>query len=138
MHSSNRWQFRATALVALILWTAACGSSSSTAPSAPPVTDTLTGTLGATNANAHQLSASTGGTLTITLTTLTPAVAAVGMGIGVVSNGQCSLQFTNSPFVVGNVWNASLAGGGTFCVVIYDIGYLTQDETYSITVVHPQ
>lgn len=138
MHVSNRWHFRATALVALMLWTAACGSSNPTAPSAPPVTDTLTGTLTATTANAHQLSASTGGTLTITLTTLTPAVSAVGMGIGVVSNGQCSLQFTNSPFAAGNVWNASLASGGTFCVVIYDIGLLTQDETYSITVVHPQ
>lgn len=136
MHRSNHSQFRAMVIIALVLWTAACGSSPA-APSVPLVTDTLTGTLSPTNANAHTLNAAAAGTLTITLNTLAPAVPAVGMGIGVVSNSTCSLQFTNSPFNVGAVWNANLGGSGTFCVVIYDIGLLTQDTTYSITVVHP-
>ncbi len=126
------------ALVALILWTAACGSSSPAAPSSPPVTDTLTGTLSPTNANAHALNAAAAGAVTITLTTLTPAVPAVGLGVGVIANdGTCSVQLTNSPAAQGTVWNTTVTGSGGFCVVIYDIGLLTQAETYSITVVHP-
>jgi hypothetical protein len=126
------------ALIALIFLTTACGGSSPpAAPAPPPVTDTLQGTLSVTNANTHQLNAAAAGALTITLNSVTPAVPAVGMAIGVVSNGQCSVQFTNSPFTVGTVWNANLGGAGTFCVVIYDIGFLTQDVNYTITVVHP-
>jgi len=121
---------------ALFAWSAACGITPSS-PSAPPVTDTLTGVLSPTNLNAHQFSASAGGDVTITLVTLTPPVTAVGMGIGAVSNGSCSIQFTNSPFVAGEVWQTSLAASGTYCIAIYDIGYLTQNENYSITVVHP-
>jgi hypothetical protein len=140
MQRLNRSQFRAMALIALVLWTAACGSSSAPAAPTPPpttTTDTLTGTLSPTNANAHTLNAAAAGTMTLTLNSLTPAVPAVGLGIGVVSNGSCSLQFTNSPFSAGSTWTANLGGSGTFCVVIYDIGLLTQDTTYSITVVHP-
>lgn len=125
------------ATIALVLSTAACGGSSPAAPALPAITDSLQGTLSPTNANSHQLNAAGAGPLTVTLTALSPAVSAVGMGIGVVSSGNCTLQFTNSPFSVGNVWNASLAGAGTFCIVIYDIGFLTQDTSYTISVVHP-
>ncbi|HKW01329.1 MAG TPA: hypothetical protein VJN96_16010 [Vicinamibacterales bacterium] len=137
MHPRSNSRFCAIALIALISWTTACGSSSPAAPDLPLVTDNLQGTLSPTNANTHQLNSAGAGSLTVTLTSVTPTVPAVGMGIGVVTNGNCTLQFTNSPFTVGTVWNANVGGAGTFCIVIYDIGLLTQDVSYTITVVHP-
>ncbi|MFI5177995.1 MAG: hypothetical protein ACHQO8_05515 [Vicinamibacterales bacterium] len=123
-------------MFSFIFWAGACGSSPTT-PSTPPVSETLTGTLSPTNSNVHQFSAAAGGTLTITLVSLTPPVTAVGLGLGAVSNGSCTLQYTNTPFTAGAIWTTTLAGQGTYCLVIYDIGYLTQDESYSIKIDHP-
>ena len=130
---ARRW----SSILALLLLAAGCGSSSPATPSTPPVTDTLTGTLDPTNLNAHTFTASAGGTATITLVSLDPPVQAVGIGLGAVTNGNCSLQVTNSPFTAGAIWETTLAGAGQYCVAIYDIGFLTQSETYSIKVVHP-
>ena len=131
------WRRRLVSLVTLGLLTAACGSNPSS-PSTPPVTDTLTGTLSPTNLNAHPFNVSAAGNLTITLTSLTPPVTAVGLGVGQVSNNQCqNVQSYPAPFTQGLVWNTALDASGTYCVAIWDIGYLIQNENYTITVVHP-
>jgi hypothetical protein len=128
---------RAGALaLALAILTAACGSNP-TAPS-QPITETLAGSLSIGNANFHVFTTSGSGELTLTLNSLDPTASiAVGVGLGTVTNGACALQFTNEGFQVGAVWTNTIAGAGSYCVAIYDIGRLTQPVTYSMTLVHP-
>ena len=132
------WRRKLGSLVTLGLLTAACGSNPSS-PSTPTVTDTLTGTLSPSNLNAHPFNVSAAGNVTITLTTLTPPVTAVGIGLGSVSNNQCQnvQSYPNGPFTQGLAWTLAVSSSGTYCVAIYDIGYLIQNENYTITVVHP-
>jgi len=116
---------------------AGCGSSPA-APSKEQVTDTLTGTLNATNTNVHTFTATGSGDIILTLDRLDPTpTITIGIGLGTVSNGSCSLQFANETFRVGTVWTNGVGSAGSYCVAVYDIGNLTQPVTYSITLVHP-
>ena len=95
MQGSNRWRFRATVLVALILLGGRLWQQQFDGP-----------------------------------------IRAAGHGYAD-RHAECS-QRQHASAECLNRRHPSLASGGTFCVAIYDIGFVMQDETYSITVVHLQ
>jgi hypothetical protein len=136
MRASAQRRAASVLLVALLAWLAGCGSNPSSA-SPPETTDTDSGVLSPNNVNVNSFTTSASGNVTITLVTLNPPVTAVGVGLGVVSNGSCTIQYTNTSFTTGTVWQTSVNSAGLYCVAIYDIGYLVQNTNYTITIMHP-
>ncbi|MBI3490645.1 MAG: hypothetical protein HY047_02445 [Acidobacteria bacterium] len=89
----------------------------------------------------HQFSVSSTGEYTVKLNTLTP-VTGTQIGINLYTgDATCtsgSLQLFGSNSALPNV--QALGGrifSGHYCLVAYDLGFLTVATTYSITVSHP-
>jgi hypothetical protein len=127
---------------AVVLLAAACGDDSPTAPSqpnTPTVTDTFTGTLNPNGARTHSFVAVASGSITSTLTSLVPdSTLRIGMALGTWNGSTCQLVVTNdnatqSSQVVGSITTV----GGNFCVRVYDVGNLSGNVSYEVTVVHP-
>ena len=129
---------------------ASCGGSD-TAPTqiAAPATstETFTGTVqppisGQGQADAHNFTIASAGTLTVTLTAAGPP-ATIKMGVGVGSPntaGVCVLLSQTSWQEVAASTTPALQGDvttpGTYCIVVFDTGNVLQTVTYSVTVVH--
>lgn len=120
---------------ALTIAAAACGSA--TSPSAT-TTDSLGGVLQTGGINIHTFEASKAGDISITLTSLdTLPAAVVGMALGTANAGSCAVQYRYEGFKVGTVWTTSIITRGSYCIVIYDTGAITQNVNYGFKVTHP-
>jgi hypothetical protein len=104
------------------------------------VVETKNGTIAVGgNVQLHFNAASTG-ELTVKVLSLTPASTAV---VGVLwvdqaSDGSCSGPQRGGNQVGANVTAiSSQVQQGPFCIVLYDAGFYTAPETYSISVSHP-
>jgi hypothetical protein len=127
--------------VAIALSAVACGSSTTT-PTAPttPVssTDTFAGPLTQNGAQTFQFTTAASGTITATLTTLAPnSTLVVGLALGTFNGNACQILLTKdsatqSSFIVGQASQSS-----TYCVRIYDVGNVTDPQTFEIQVNHP-
>jgi hypothetical protein len=130
---------RALALVSVpgLLLLSGFGCNTVTDPSKNTV-ETFTGTLSVQGVGVHNFTAQKNGEYSITVKSLAPVSnLAVGVAFGAAnSDGTCSLINYYAPVTVGY----GLAGAitpGKYCAVIYDIGALAADETYTLEVSHP-
>jgi hypothetical protein len=114
----------------------ACSADSITSD-ANRVTETFTGTLVAKASDGHLVTVDKDGNIDVTLTTLTPATTiTVGLGIGQPVAEGCSLLVYNNGAQAGTLLSGS-TGPGSYCVIVYDVGNVTNTLTYTLSVVHP-
>jgi hypothetical protein len=131
-------------LIALVVPSLACDNSSSsgvTTPTVPLTNQTFTGAVqvGGSSSNTTFVVAQNG-EVDITVTALgPPANIIMGLAIGIPSatDGSCAapagtlqVQASTTPLVGSET-------AGTYCVRLYDIGYMTAPINYTITVAHP-
>jgi hypothetical protein len=143
LRTTHRVLARAAAGLTLALLLSACGSDNNpTTPgnggsSGERSTETFNGTLAPRSGSWHTFTVTAAGSIDVTLTTLTaPANTAVGVGIGTTPTNGCDVQAWNNASVQGTLITAPI-NAGTFCVMVYDVGNLTGDVTYTVTVIHP-
>lgn len=127
--------------VALALGTVACGSDTTTTaptPTTTTVTDTFAGTLTTNGAASYAFTTAASGTVTATLATLSPnTTLVVGIALGTWNGNACQIVLSKdsasqSSFLVGQASQAN-----TYCVRIYDVGNVTDPQTYELQVNHP-
>src|SRR5258707_7132124 len=127
---------RSLGLVVLAALMGACYADSITSD-ANRVTDTFTGTLVAKASDGHLVTVAKDGNIDVTLTTLTPTTTiTVGLGVGNPVAEGCSLLIYNNGAQAGTLLSGS-AGPGSYCVIVYDVGNVTNTLSYTISVVHP-
>jgi hypothetical protein len=126
-------------IVGLSLFTAACADPvlpQAPTPVAPTITEAFTDTLLQFGTNTHQFGVQQVGGLKVSLTNVSPP-AAVLFGVGTHSLTGCAL-ISQQKYEPGST--AQLSGTATtpgqFCVMIYDVGTLTEPVTYTVTVLH--
>ena len=116
--------------------TVACAADSITSD-ADRVSETYTGTLAAKASDGHLVTIAKDGNIDVTLTTLTPTTTiTVGLGVGQPVAEGCSLLIYNNGAQAGTLLSGS-TGPGTYCVIVYDVGNVTDTLTYTLSVVHP-
>ena len=114
----------------------ACAADSITSD-ADRLTDTFTGSLAPKASDGHLVTVASNGNMDATLTTLSPTTTiTVGLGIGQPVAEGCSLLIYNDGAKAGTILSGSV-GPGTYCVIVYDVGNVTDPLTYSLSVVHP-
>jgi hypothetical protein len=137
------------AVLACVALSVACdnsGDSSSTSPT-PVVrtSDTFTWTVQPMTSDTHNFTVSQAGQVDVTLTAAgPPSTIFMGLGVGSPSATDGTCQFANGAGVGVNTQAASTpqivggtSSGGTFCVVVFDIGNQTGPVDYTVTVTHP-
>jgi hypothetical protein len=127
--------------MAVALSTVACGSGTTT-PTTPttPVssTDTFAGALTPNGAASFPFTTAASGSITATLATLAPnSTLVVGLALGTWNGNSCQILLakdsaTQSSFIVGQASQSS-----TYCVRIYDVGNVTDPQTFELQVNHP-
>lgn len=131
-------------LIALALAAAGCGGS----PLSPSevaefnaltsVTESFSGTAGVGLTVTHTFVGAKAGAVTLTLTEVGPdAAALVGLGLGVWDGTNCTVQISTTAGKLNEVYQATTAGSGNFCVAVGDPGTFTADVTYTVKITHP-
>jgi hypothetical protein len=133
-------------IVALCVLAAACdeGDPGIVQPTVHPatVTDTFTGNVAQNSADSHAFVITLSGKIAITLTAVGPlSTAEVSVGIGIPTGLACSLTLGDGTTVTTTAGSTPQISGtvlpGTFCVVVFDVGRLTDPVDYTVTVAHP-
>jgi hypothetical protein len=126
-------------LLGLTLFTAACADPvvpQAPTPVAPTITEAFTDTLLQFGTNTHQFGVQQVGGLKVSITDVSPP-AAVFFAVGTHGLTGCALIVQRS-YEPGST--AELSGTATtpgqFCVMVYDLGTLTEPVTYTVTVLH--
>lgn len=102
------------------------------------ITDTFSGTVAAGATSVHPFTSKAGGTVSLTLTAVGPDAAAVlGLGLGAWNGAACTVQISTTTAKAGEVYQASVAAAGNYCVAVSDVGTSPADTTYSVQVAHP-
>jgi hypothetical protein len=102
-------------------------------------TDTFNGTVNPQGFTQHPFTVDKTGEISIKITSLAPLN---NVPLGVIwaqadSSGACvsviqsAIANLNIPAIAGQIFS------GNYCVLVYDLGILTDPETYTITVSHP-
>ena len=107
-------------------------------PSPATMTETFTGTVGVQGSDTHTFTVAQTGAVDITLTAVVPASnTTMGLGVGTPTGLSCfavaSVQSQAGP--TPQLRGTALAG--QLCVIVYDIGNLTDPVDYTVTVAHP-
>jgi hypothetical protein len=106
------------------------------------ITDTFSGNVAPNAADSHAFVSTLTGKVAITLTAVGPSsTAELSMGIGIPVGLTCSLTLGDGTTVTTTAGSTPQINGtvlpGTFCVVVYDVGRLTEPVDYTVTVAHP-
>jgi hypothetical protein len=148
--SSREALSRTTTSLALLLvataFVAGCGDDTPNTPEPPApvaVTDTFGNpeeplTLNKNGARTHDFTVQQTGAVSATLTSLSEEGLVVGLSLGTWNGQSCQIIIANDKFLRGTSVpvTGTANGTGLFCVRIYDVGNLTGDVTYSISVTH--
>jgi len=112
-------------------------------PVLPTIPESFSDTLLVRGTNTHTFTVQQIGGLKISISSAEPTVA-IGLGVGTPSIGSCAViekdtvvPNAQGPTVAPAVHlsgNASVAG--PFCVLVYDVGNLTEPITYTVNVLH--
>jgi uncharacterized protein YceK len=105
----------------------------------PTVTEEFDGELNRNGGRTHNFAVGANGTVSATLTTLAPdSEMEIGFSMGTWNTSACAIVIANDKAKQGTVVNGQVNSfGGNVCVRIYDVGNITENVTYKITVVHP-
>jgi hypothetical protein len=127
--------------VALALGTVACGSDTTTTPTPTTpttVTDTFAGPLTQNGAQSFQFTTATSGVITATLTTLAPnSTLIVGIALGTWNGNACQVVLTKDSATQGSFIVGQASQSNTYCVRIFDVGNVTDPQTFEVQVNHP-
>ncbi len=106
---------------------------------ASPTTSTLTSKLTPSGAVSRLFTATKAGSVSVTLASTGPADTRLGLGIGVPSTGiaRCSLSTTITTVAGPSPQIIATVDAGNYCVVLYDVGTLTDEITFDLTLVYP-
>ena len=127
-------------IVAVALTVAACDDNTPITPVAPtdPVTDTFSETLNPNGGVTYSFANSRSGSVTVTLTSLAPeSTAIVGLSLGTWNGAACAVGISNDQATQGTVIVGAITTSGNLCARVYDVGRLTANVSFTITVVHP-
>ena len=103
-----------------------------------PVTETFAGSVTVNGAQTFAFQALSAGFVQATITTFGPETAQkVGFAIGTYNGITCQQILTNDEARQGITITGSVASAAALCVRIFDVGQLTQQNTFEITVIHP-
>ncbi len=138
MRGSTRFTVMAVmALVGAVTF-AACNNTTPTGATAPTTTDTYSGTLTPNGARTFSFSTQATGTVAARLTTISPdSTIVVGLALGTWNGSACQVIIANDAATQGTVVTGTTGGAGNLCVRVYDVGNLTANEDFTVTVVHP-
>ncbi|MGB2712643.1 MAG: hypothetical protein WBC51_00580 [Vicinamibacterales bacterium] len=135
------WTTRAMLVAVLAVGVAACDDETPTSPNNPrdPVTETFTGQVTPNGAKTHTFSTASSGTVTATLKEVAPDSALViGFNLGNWDGSSCQLVFSNTQATKGAVLSGTVSGIGNLCVIVNDVGNITDaPASYTVEVVHP-
>jgi len=109
-----------------------------TSPTTSPVTETFSSQLFVGGSASRSFTAAKAGNATVTLTSAGTSTTKVGFGIGVPDVTGSGCVFTRSSETAAAGTSFSLpVDAGTYCVRVYDIGTLTTNITFSVTIIRP-
>ncbi len=122
----------------------ACSNTTPTTPTPTETTETFTGTLNPNGAQTFNFSVQAAGSVTLTLTSLSLAGTAdtttsVGLMLGTWNTTlmTCQVVLTNDKAFQGGFLVGASSGSGALCARIFDVGKLTANEDFTLTVTHP-
>jgi hypothetical protein len=137
-----------SAVLALALLGAACGSNSTstTSPSstatvaAPTTTETWNGTVQIGLSSFFSFDVAVNGTVNVTLVSVSgafvPATVTLGVAIGTPDGTACNGSATNvQPGATPQV--TATEAPGRYCVVVSDVGNLFAPASFVVTIAHP-
>jgi hypothetical protein len=107
-------------------------------PASPTVSENWSGTLVVGGAKFYSFTVSQYGTVNITLASF-PAAVPVGLSIGEPQKTTCS-GTSNATTVQPGATAPQLTGAfvpGVHCLLIYDVGSLTDSSPFAVTIDHP-
>ena len=132
----------AACLLALVMATAGCGDDNTpttpTEPTPTAVTETFTGAINRNGAATHNFVVSRSGRIDATLTTVGPdSTTIIGLSLGTLNAaGACQTVLSNDRATQGTTVSGNGGAAGSFCVRVYDVGNITDNVDYLITVTH--
>jgi len=133
--------FRSVPLVVALAVMPACSDDTPSIPTTPtpdPVTETFSGSINPNGAATHTFAGSTAGSITATLTAVGPDDTTVlGFSLGLWNGSSCTTVTANDAASQNSILYGTLSTSAIACVRVYDVGRLTENSTYEITVVHP-
>jgi hypothetical protein len=126
-----------------VLALAGCNNTTPpTTPTGASTTVTFTGSVNQSGAVTNSFATVTSGTVTATLTTVGPDVTKpIGFALGTFNTtaSTCQIVLANDLALQGATLSAAASSAGTYCVRLYDTGFVVADtpSTFTVTVVHP-
>ena len=133
------WSARTCAIATLALVAASCSTLEvPTSPSVGPFTDVFASQVGVRGTATRSFTVRETGTVSVTLTSV-GAPLELGLGVGIPNSGGAGCNLTTS-VVTGAGTSPQItitADGGAYCVRVSDVGNLTADVTFSVSVLHP-
>lgn len=133
---------RTIALVLAVASAVGCSDGgTTTSPSATvtsPTTSTFASYLAKGGSTSRAFSTTAAGVVQLTLTAFGSDGAAVGLGIGVPATAApCSLSRSVVAVAGTTAQMAVSTDAGSYCVQLFDIGSITGDTPFSVTIEHP-
>jgi hypothetical protein len=113
--------------------------TSITLPTGTDTTTTFASTLAVGGTATRTFTTTQGGTITVSLASLGGAEpdAVVGLGIGLLrTNSSCGLSQSIETSAGSSAQIMISADAGQYCVRIFDLGSLTEDSSFSMTIEH--
>ena len=136
-------KLRRVALVAAAIVSGACNETANpTAPSAvtSPVTVSYETQLYPRGAASRSLTVAQSGTVQVTLTSVRPDQSVelgIGLGIPRADSSGCHLSQSVNAASGAAAHIVTNVDAGTYCVQVFDLGTLTNEVSFSVTIVHP-
>jgi hypothetical protein len=118
----------------------ACGSDTPTSPSTTdPVTETFSSIVQPKGSTSRSFTTTASGTITVTLTSLGQDTAAIRLALGLAdaASGDCAPTYSVITTQYSGRQLSQTADAGQYCILVTDIGELTGQTTFTVTVVHP-
>jgi hypothetical protein len=130
-------------VLAVAIAGAGCDPQTTNTPTTPttptnPTTESFTGSVTVNGAVTFPFISTASGYVQATLKTLAPDVdIKIGLALGTWNGIICQVILANDVTTPGITVTGSVAAAAPLCVRIYDVGQLTQPNTFEITVIHP-
>ena len=131
----------AAGITAIALAASACGSETPTTPSesaATPTTQTFSSSVQRNGATSRSFTTDEQGAITVTLTSLGVDGLSMGLGLGLSDSatGQCLLTYSVVTSTYAGRAISVKADAGQYCVVVYDVGEVSNVTSFEVTVTH--
>jgi hypothetical protein len=102
------------------------------------VTETFSGNLNRNGAVTFPFAVSAAGSATAQITAIGPDnTVAVGLTMGTWNGVQCNAVISNDDAREFSSMTGTAGGAGTLCLRIHDVGRLSSNITFTLTVTHP-